>query len=541
LLSWDRPVAPCGETDHPVPTRNLTILLTDIKGYTARVSQAARVGLSELNALHERLLPPVFAHFGGTIVKRVGDAYLVRFDSPTDAVLCGVTLQEVLRQHNHRATEVERLEIRVAINAGEVELLDDDVLGEPVNIAARLEEIAEAGEVFFTEAVYLTMNRREAPCTEIGERTFRGVPYPVRVYQVIQSPDSELGRRLASSVRVTDRGPVVDGVGPGRPRVRGGLLAAAIALIVLAVAAQGWVLVGLFREDDAAADARAAWERGDIGAALDIVDGALRAEPGDAALRACGVEVAGAYADLLAARSGAAEALRWVRLQLDNRSFLEPLRARIPELDARATVDEILGSAERRDDPRTDVDALIARHPNDAGVPYLAATLLAGEVYPHTPIRLFRLALSRGHPADEAIFDYCIGLFARIAPGGHVDPAHALLEKYFRERTIAWARRAVAETESGVVFLHAWNVLQAASDPLCDDPVNGALRAMVQGFPGEDAADASLRALEHETDPARRARIVALHRWVVDPDKGVSWGGRNFALVRRNLDALTRD
>jgi hypothetical protein len=64
---------------------------------------------------------------------------------------------------------------------------------------------------------------------------------------------------------------------------------------------------------------------------------------------------------------------------------------------------------------------------------------------------------------------------------------------------------------------------------------------MVQGFPGEDAADASLRALEHETDPARRARIVALHRWVVDPDKGVSWGGRNFALVRRNLDALTRD
>ena len=120
-------------------------MFTDIKGFTERVSKSGRDDLTRLREIHDGLLLPVFEHYGGKVVKTIGDAFLVRFDSPTDSVLCGVTIQEVLRQHNSTASEQDRLEVRVAINAGEVELTDTDVFGETVNIAARLESVAEPG------------------------------------------------------------------------------------------------------------------------------------------------------------------------------------------------------------------------------------------------------------------------------------------------------------------------------------------------------------------------------------------------------------
>ena len=176
-------------------------MFTDIKGFTERVSQSSRDGLMKLQALHDRLLPPVFQHFGGTIVKTIGDAYLVYFESPTNAVQCGVAIQAVLRQHNEQLDDDgDKLEVRVAINTGEVYFANDDVLGEPVNIAARLEGIAEAGEVYFTESTYLAMNRAEAPSAEVGEKLFKGIPYPIKVYQAIQDQNTE-----ALKISIKDR------------------------------------------------------------------------------------------------------------------------------------------------------------------------------------------------------------------------------------------------------------------------------------------------------------------------------------------------
>jgi class 3 adenylate cyclase len=99
-------------------TRNLAIMFTDIKVFTQRTSASSRDAMKALLEQHERLLLPVFAHFDGTVVKTIGDAFLVYFESPTDAVLCGVTIQEVLRQHNAQQAEDDRLEVRVAINVG---------------------------------------------------------------------------------------------------------------------------------------------------------------------------------------------------------------------------------------------------------------------------------------------------------------------------------------------------------------------------------------------------------------------------------------
>ena len=90
-------------------TQNLTIMFTDIKGFTSRTSDETRKGVSDLIERHERLLLPVFHYFDGIVVKTIGEAFLVCFLSPTDAVLCGVTIQEGLRRYNLSATEKKNL------------------------------------------------------------------------------------------------------------------------------------------------------------------------------------------------------------------------------------------------------------------------------------------------------------------------------------------------------------------------------------------------------------------------------------------------
>lgn len=165
-------------------TRNLTILLTDIKGFTDKTSRKSRGEILEMLERHKAVLLPVLEGRGGKLVKTIGDAFLMVFESPTDAVLAGVAVQEALRAHNQGREEDDRLDVRVAINTGEVNLADNDIFGEPVNITARIEAVAEAGEVFFTEAVYLAMNKKEVPSSEIGLLQLKGIPEKVRVYKV---------------------------------------------------------------------------------------------------------------------------------------------------------------------------------------------------------------------------------------------------------------------------------------------------------------------------------------------------------------------
>ena len=172
-------------------TRILTIMLTDIQGFTQRTSSSSREALQQLLDEHEQLLYPVISHYAGTLIKTIGDALLVTFESPTNAVLCGLAMQERLTQHNADKSEDDQLNVRVAINSGEVQLRDGDVFGEAVNITARIEGITEAGEIYFTESVYLAMNKAEVPSSEVGQKRLKGLPEAIKVYKVIRDPNSD--------------------------------------------------------------------------------------------------------------------------------------------------------------------------------------------------------------------------------------------------------------------------------------------------------------------------------------------------------------
>jgi class 3 adenylate cyclase/uncharacterized RDD family membrane protein YckC len=168
-------------------TRNIAIMLTDIKGFTSKTASFSRAQTQELLAKHRELVLPVIEKFHGRLVKTIGDAFLVAFNSPTDAVICGVQVQDVLKAHNADKAQQDKIEIRIAINAGEVAVHDDgDIYGDAVNITSRLESIAEPGAVFFTEAVYLAMNKKEVPSSEIGYRQFKGIPETIKVFRVLQ-------------------------------------------------------------------------------------------------------------------------------------------------------------------------------------------------------------------------------------------------------------------------------------------------------------------------------------------------------------------
>lgn len=168
-------------------SKHLTILLTDIKGFTSKTSVSSRFETIELLKKHREIVVPVIEKNRGRVVKNIGDAFLAVFESPTDAVLCGIEIQDVLKKYNEDRSSGEKIEIRIAINSGEVAVSQDgDVFGDAVNITARLESIAEAGQVFFTEAVYLSMNKNEVPSSEIGYRQFKGIPQKIKVYRVLK-------------------------------------------------------------------------------------------------------------------------------------------------------------------------------------------------------------------------------------------------------------------------------------------------------------------------------------------------------------------
>src|SRR5262245_31725183 len=205
-------------------TRNLTIVITDVKGYTERQSRSSRREIEEALVRHRALLAPIFRAFGGRIVKTMGDAFLVAFESPTDAVHASVQVQKALAAENERLRDPTRAtEVRIAVSTGEVsEDADGDVFGDPVNVAARLQSIAEPGTVYLTETTFLSMNRNEVPTLEVGHRVFKGIPDEVKVFRIVDEYVANARlmsldeiRRVAHAVASTVQGPPgVRGAGP---------------------------------------------------------------------------------------------------------------------------------------------------------------------------------------------------------------------------------------------------------------------------------------------------------------------------------------
>jgi TolB-like protein/class 3 adenylate cyclase/tetratricopeptide (TPR) repeat protein len=167
-------------------TRRLAaILAADVAGYSRLMGADEEGTLERLKALRRELLDPKIAEHNGRIVKTTGDGLLVEFASVVDAVRCAVAVQQTIPERNTGVAADSRIELRIGINLGDVIVEGDDLYGDGVNIAARIEALADAGGVFVSNMVHDHVRDRLAFVFEdLGEQQVKNIARPVRVYRV---------------------------------------------------------------------------------------------------------------------------------------------------------------------------------------------------------------------------------------------------------------------------------------------------------------------------------------------------------------------
>jgi TolB-like protein/Flp pilus assembly protein TadD len=173
-------------SDGRVDRRLAAILAADVAGYSRLMGRDEEGTLERLKAHRRELIDPKIKAHGGRIVKTTGDGLLVEFASPVEAVRCAVELQQSMIGREADLPEGQRFRFRVGINLGDVIVEGDgDLYGDGVNIAARLEQLAEPGGVLISGSVHdHVRNRLPLVFQDLGEQRVKNIAEPVRVYQV---------------------------------------------------------------------------------------------------------------------------------------------------------------------------------------------------------------------------------------------------------------------------------------------------------------------------------------------------------------------
>jgi class 3 adenylate cyclase/TolB-like protein len=167
-------------------TRRLAaILAADVAGYSRLMGADEEGTLERLKALRRELADPKIAEHHGRIVKTTGDGMLVEFGSVVDAVRCAVEVQQGMSERDTEVAADNRIELRIGINLGDVIVKGDDLYGDGVNIAARIEALADAGGVFVSNTVHdHVRDRLPFVFEDLGEQRVKNIARPVRVYRV---------------------------------------------------------------------------------------------------------------------------------------------------------------------------------------------------------------------------------------------------------------------------------------------------------------------------------------------------------------------
>jgi len=177
--------------------RLAAVLVADVVGYTRLMREDEAGTLATLKVRRQKLLEPTVAGHQGRIFKVMGDAVLVEFASAVDAVECGVAIQRAMAEANRDAPAGKRIDLRIGINLGDVMVEGSDLYGDGVNLAVRLQEFAEPGEICVSTKVREEVGGKAGLVfNDLGERAIKGIALPVRVYQV------QSGSRLAPAASV---------------------------------------------------------------------------------------------------------------------------------------------------------------------------------------------------------------------------------------------------------------------------------------------------------------------------------------------------
>src|SRR5580658_4371848 len=168
-------------------TRKLAaILAADVVGYSRLTGSDEDRTLARLRTLRSDLIDPTIAVHNGRVVKRTGDGSIVEFRSVVDAVRCAIEVQNGMVERNAGVPPERRIEVRVGIHLGDVvEESDGDLMGDGVNIAARLEGVAKPNAICLSEQAYWQVKGRlDVAASDLGPTQLKNITEPIRVYSL---------------------------------------------------------------------------------------------------------------------------------------------------------------------------------------------------------------------------------------------------------------------------------------------------------------------------------------------------------------------
>jgi TolB-like protein len=187
-----------------VQRRLTAILAADVAGYS-RLMGLDEAGTARTLHEHRAVVDPIVARYGGRIVKTTGDGVLLEFPSIVAAVDCAVVVQNLMRERNSDVPEERRMLFRIGINLGDVLIDGDDILGDGVNIAARLEGIAEPGGICVSDDVYRQVSGKlDVSFEDIGHQQLKNIAHPVHAYRA-RTVDVPASRTSASLLPLPDK------------------------------------------------------------------------------------------------------------------------------------------------------------------------------------------------------------------------------------------------------------------------------------------------------------------------------------------------
>jgi TolB-like protein/class 3 adenylate cyclase len=189
-------------TAERVDRRLAAVLAADVAGYSRLMAADEEGTLARLKAVRKSLVDPTIAKHRGRIVKTTGDGMLVEFASAVDAVRGAVEIQRGVAEQNASIPQDQRIEFRVGIHVGDIIVDDNDIFGEGVNVAARLESIADAGGVCISNDAYRQVRGKvEIVCDDMGPQPLKNIAEPMKAWRV------RLTVQSSSVVRSTGNNP----------------------------------------------------------------------------------------------------------------------------------------------------------------------------------------------------------------------------------------------------------------------------------------------------------------------------------------------
>jgi TolB-like protein/Tfp pilus assembly protein PilF len=174
--------------------RLAAVMFTDIVGYSSLTQKNERLAL-ELLEEHRKIVRPIVARHNGREIKTMGDAFLIEFGSALEATRCAIDVQKTLHSHNEQSIAERRVHLRIGIHLGDVLQRQSDVLGDAVNIASRIEPLAQPDGICISQQVYdQVRNKIDCPIEDLGPHQLKNIEAPFSVYRILPLENSEIAQ-----------------------------------------------------------------------------------------------------------------------------------------------------------------------------------------------------------------------------------------------------------------------------------------------------------------------------------------------------------